>query len=67
LAHLLLPLFLVGGAALGWHVGAPFGTAFGLIGIVIGGILGIPALGLALTALVGVAYLIERLHGGRNE
>jgi hypothetical protein len=63
IVNLILPLFMLGGAVLGWNVGVRFGLGFGLIGVPIGLVLSIPAMGLTLTAILGVAYLIDRVMG----
>jgi len=52
--NLLLPLFVVGGAVAGWAVGRPYGVAAGVGGAVVGLVLGVPALGLVLLAILGV-------------
>jgi hypothetical protein len=61
--NLILPLFMLGGAVLGWNVGSRFGLGFGLLGVPIGIVLSILAMGLTLTAILGVAYLLDRVKG----
>jgi hypothetical protein len=61
LANILVPLVMLAGGVVGWTVARPFGLVPGILGSGIGAVLGIPALGLTLAAVVGVLVLRERV------
>lgn len=63
--NLAVPLFAALGIILGWQVGSRAGIGYGVLGGVVGLVLAMPLMGLTLTLLVGVLFLVEWLRGGK--
>jgi hypothetical protein len=61
LANILVPMAMLAGGVVGWTLARPFGLVPAILGSGVGAVLGIPAFGLAVAAVVGVLYLCERL------
>ena len=62
---LLLHVAVCAGAYLGWRVGRPHGLGFGLLGGALGFVLAVPAFGILLLPVLGLACLVERITTGR--
>lgn len=61
LANILAPMVMLAGGVVGWTLARPFGLVPAILGSGVGAVLGIPAFGVTVAAVVGVLFLCERL------
>jgi hypothetical protein len=60
IVNLLLPVFLVAGAVLGGNLASPYGWLWGVLGSAAGVFLSVPATGVILRCVLGIAALLDR-------
>lgn len=65
IVNLLIPVFLAAGAVTGWLAGYGYGVVWAVLGATVGFFLGIPALGVFLLGLLGVAAVTDWIIGPR--
>ncbi len=58
---ILIPIFMVFGAVVGYRFGAHFSTVWGFVGIVAGFILSVPMFGVTMLVFAGLLWVFERL------